>query len=111
MLMCTVTVLTYFLAGVAKVTGPWDVVVDGRALREQIAVDALRKELLGEAHHRCFIRSSSNAVVRRHGRVAHHRAGARMLHRRLAHSWAIGAFLMHWGILFIMGIKFISLRV
>jgi hypothetical protein len=49
-LMCAVTVITYFLAGVAKVAGPlgwsWG---SGEALRSQIAVDAMRKELLGSA--------------------------------------------------------------
>ena len=47
-LMCALTVSTYFNTGVAKLAGPlglgW---ISGRALRSQMAVDQLRKELLG----------------------------------------------------------------
>src|SRR5918992_966702 len=48
-LMRTVTTLPYVLAGVAKVAGPlgwrW---ASGESLRRQVAVDGLRKELLGD---------------------------------------------------------------
>ena len=48
-LLCAITVSTYLLSGMAKVAGPlgwaW---VHGEAFRSQIAMDALRKELLGK---------------------------------------------------------------
>ena len=48
-LMCALTVSAYFVTAVAKLSGPlglsW---ISGQALRSQMAVDAMRKELLGE---------------------------------------------------------------
>src|SRR6266516_1477341 len=49
-LICAVTVLAYFVTGVAKLAGPlgWSWAT-GEALRSQVAADAVRKEVLGDA--------------------------------------------------------------
>jgi hypothetical protein len=110
-LMSTVTALTYFLAGVAKVAGPlgwrWG---DGEALRAQVMVDGLRKELLGEEaapladalHDRLplFKALGYGSLLMELG------APAALLDVRLSRLWALNAFAMHWGIYFIMKIKF-----
>jgi hypothetical protein len=109
--MNTLTLTCYFLAAVAKLKGPlgrrW---VTGEALRSQVAVDGLRKELLG---------SSAAPLARTiYERVELYRllavgsmlieAGApiALLNQRLARLWALGALGMHWGIFMIMGIRF-----
>lgn len=110
-LVNTVTVLTYFVSGVAKVKGPlgrrW---ASGEALRSQVAVDGLRKELLGDG--------AAPLAYTLYNRVALFRllavgslavelgAPVVLAHPRLARAWAINAFLMHWGIYAVMNIKF-----
>lgn len=110
-LMSTVTVLTYFLAGVAKVAGPlgwrWG---DGEALRSQIMADGLRKELLDE--------KASPLAYALHDKLPLFRAlgvgslalevcaPLALLDRRLSRLWVLGAFGMHWGIYLLMQIKF-----
>lgn len=113
-LMSVVTVLTYFVAGVAKFAGPlgksW---TDGEAMRAQIGVDALRKDLLGSEGEK-----SSPLVSRLYRRKWIFRAAGLgslileacaplfLVDRRLAKLWAVGTFGMHWGIYFVMKIKF-----
>lgn len=110
-LMNTVTTLTYFLAGVAKVKGPlgwrW---ASGEVLRSQIAVDALRKETLGgsgEAPRLIFydqvplLRALALGSL-----VTELAAPVAIVDRRLGRLWVLGAFLMHWGIYAMMRIKF-----
>ncbi len=110
-LICLVTLLTYFLAGVAKVAGPlgwtW---ATGDALRSQVAVDALRKELLGGGASRLvfllydhvwvFTVMAVSALVLELG------APVAFCFSRISRFWAVTAFLFHWGVLFVMGIKF-----
>ncbi|MCG8448380.1 MAG: hypothetical protein MI725_02215 [Pirellulales bacterium] len=110
-LMCAVTLVTYFLAGVAKVAGPlgWSW-AGGEALRSQIAVDALRKELLSSGGPELafalydqvwlFTALGVGTFVLELG------APLALLNKRLAQFWAINAFFMHWGIYFIMDINF-----
>lgn len=111
MLICTVTVLTYFLCGVAKVTGPmgWSWCL-GDAMRDQIAADALRKDLLGSnvspLVYSLYHQTLLFAVMGLSTFIIELGAPAALLHPRLGRAWAIGAFLMHWGILFIMDINF-----
>lgn len=110
-LMSTVTVLTYFLAGVAKVAGPlgrqW---ANGEALRGQVAVDGLRKELLGKkAAPLAYILYDKLPLFGAMGfgsLVMELAAPVALFHKRLSRFWAANAFLMHWGIFFVMGIKF-----
>jgi len=110
-LMNAATVSTYFVGGVAKVVGPlgwgW---ARGEALRSQVAVDGLRKELLGEG--------AAPLASRLHDKLPLFRvmglsslalellAPLALADRRLARLWAVGTFQMHWGILLVMGIKF-----
>jgi hypothetical protein len=110
-LICAVTVLSYLVTGVAKVAGPlgtsW---ATGEALRSQVAADALRKELLGDAGSPLFYvlydelwLFTALAVATL---VLELGAPVALLNKRLAQGWALGAFLMHWGVYFIMSIKF-----
>ena len=110
-LLCAVTVATYCVAGVAKVTGDlgWSWIV-GEALRDQIAVDALRKEVLGARASPLafalydqiwlFSAAGTGTLLLELG------APLALLHRRLSTLWVLGAFCMHWGILLVMGIQF-----
>jgi hypothetical protein len=110
-LMNVATALTYFVAGVAKVVGPlgwgW---ARGEALRGQVAVDGLRKELLGACASRLAYRLHDKLPVYRAmglGSLALELAApAALADRRLARAWAVGTCSMHWGILLVMGIKF-----
>ena len=110
-LICTVMLLTYFLAGVAKVAGPlgWSWAT-GEVLRGQVAFDTLRKDLLSGGGSPLtsmlydqpwlFTLLAIGSLALELG------APVVLLHRRLAHLWVVGAFLMHWGIYFMMEINF-----
>ena len=111
-LICAITVATYLLAAVAKVAGPlgWSW-ADGEALRSQVGFDALRKDLLGSGappmaaflfgHLWLFTAIGVGSLA------IEMAAPVALFGRRLGWLWAIGAFLMHWGIAFIMGISFL----
>ena len=110
-LMCLVTALTYFLSAMAKLAGPlgwaW---IDGEAMRGYLAVDGLRKELLGEGasplifalydYVGLFTMLAAVSLVIELGALP------ALLHRSVARAWAIYAFFMHWGIVYLMGINF-----
>lgn len=110
-LMCSVTAATYVLSAFAKIFGDlgWDWLTD-EAMRSQIAVDALRKEVFaGQAspwfewiypHTGIFFGMGLLAMVVELG------APLALFYRRLGMLWAALAFLMHWGIMIIMGIDF-----
>ncbi len=110
-LMGTVTVLTYFVCGVAKVMGPlgWSWAT-GEGLRSQVAVDGLRKELLGDGatpmaftlyeHVHLFTIMAAGSLALELG------APLAIANRRLGWLWAFATFAMHWGIYFVMGISF-----
>ncbi len=110
-LMNTITVTTYVLAAVAKLKGPlgrrW---TSGESLRRQIGVDGMRKELLGDGAAPMSVRLWNQVLLFRLLAVGSMliEAGAplALVHRRLGQTWAINAFLMHWGIFLLMGIKF-----
>ena len=103
--------LTYLLAGLAKLTGAdgmrW---ASGASLRSHVAVDALRKELLGESanplvrvlgpHTGLFTVMAVGSLVLELG------APFALVDRRLGRLFAVGAFSMHWGIKVIMRITF-----
>jgi predicted DCC family thiol-disulfide oxidoreductase YuxK len=110
-LVCAATTAGYFLAGLAKVAGEsgWSW-ASGESLRGQIAADAIRKALLGEStsalsfflydHLWLFTIIGVMSLVVELG------APLALLDRRAGMFWAINAFLMHWGIFFIMSIAF-----
>jgi hypothetical protein len=110
-LICAVTAMSYFVSGFAKVCGPegfaWAL---GGSLRDQVAVDALRKEVLELQSPALawmlyeqvwlFTLIGVGTLVIELG------APLFLLERRLSRLWAVSAWLMHWGIFFIMGILF-----
>jgi hypothetical protein len=110
-LICAVTVATYLLAGVAKVAGPlgwaW---ATSEGLRSQVAADTLRKEVLGDTgsalFHALYDQVWLFALLAPASLALELLAPAVLLNKRLARGWAVSAFLMHWGIYFLMGITF-----
>jgi hypothetical protein len=110
-LIKTLTALTYFVAGVAKLKGPlgrrW---ATGESLRSQVLVDGLRKELMGDgAAPLAFTLYRQLALFRLlavGSLLMELGAPLALLDRRLARLWAVNVFLMHWGIYLIMRIKF-----
>lgn len=110
-LMCAVTVLVYFLCGVAKVAGPlgwgW---ASGEVLWSQVAVDGLRKELLGSGAtpltFTLYEYRSLLTIMAAGSLVLELGAPAAMANRRLGWLWCLATFAMHWGIFAVMGIRF-----
>ena len=111
-LMCAVTMITYFLAGVAKVNGEagWRWAL-GSNLRDQIAYDALYKELIdleGASaaiwfiydHPEALIPAATLALVLELG------APLALLNRRLGQVYSFGLIGMHWGIKLSMRLTF-----
>jgi predicted DCC family thiol-disulfide oxidoreductase YuxK len=110
-LLCAATLATYFMSGLAKVYGDlawaW---VDGSAMRSQVAVDSLRKDMLGESATPLFeyiypqtwlflLMGLGTMVIE---------LGAPFVvgSRRLGKIWAVLTWLLHIGIFFVMGITF-----
>ncbi|MBA2470488.1 MAG: hypothetical protein H0V37_13870 [Chloroflexia bacterium] len=110
-LMNAVTVATYFLAGVAKLKGPsgleW---ASGEQLRRQIAVDALRKEVLGKPAapmaYTLYRQDGLFRILAVGSLVIETLAPLVLADKRLARFWALNAWAMHWGILALMNITF-----
>src|SRR2546423_2722407 len=110
-LLCAVTVLAYFVTGLAKVASPmgWSWAT-GEVIRSQVAADALRKEVLGETggplfrllYHQVWLFTMMGILTF----VVELGAPLALLNKRVAWVWAAVAFMMHWGILLIMGITF-----
>jgi predicted DCC family thiol-disulfide oxidoreductase YuxK len=110
-LLCAATLATYFLSGLAKVYGDlawaW---VDGSAMRSQVAVDSLRKDMLGESatplfeyiypQTWLFLLMGLGTMVIELG------APFVLASRKLGKIWAILTWLLHIGIYFVMGITF-----
>jgi len=110
-LMCAVTGITYCLAGIAKLATPAGIMwAKGEALRDQVGVDTLRKEVLGSEpgmlapfffdHIWIFTVMGIATLIVEAG------APLVMANRRLSQLWSIAVIGMHWGIFFIMGIRF-----
>jgi hypothetical protein len=108
--LCLVTVLAYFLAGVAKLKlagGPW---LEGELLRRQIAYDNLRKLELGTSV------SALGPWIVRHPAVFPVLAVGTMLvelgaplalfRRRIAAAWVAAAWGFHVGVVLFMSIGF-----
>jgi predicted DCC family thiol-disulfide oxidoreductase YuxK len=110
-LICTVTLAAYFLAGIAKLAGElaleW---ANGSAMRAQIAVDALRKQVLGADtpplfdwlydHAWLFFLMGVLTFFLELG------APLVLIRKRLTWIWVVLTWMMHWGIYLIMGISF-----
>ncbi|WP_226294363.1 DCC1-like thiol-disulfide oxidoreductase family protein [Aquimarina algicola] len=110
-LICAATVCTYLLSGIAKVAGDlaleW---ANGSAMRSQVAVDALRKEILVAETSPFFSFIYEHAwlflVMGILTFVIELGAPIALVKRRWGMVWAVMTWLMHWGIFFIMGITF-----
>ena len=110
-LISALTVTTYWLAGMAKIMGElgfaW---AGGGALRSQIAVDIIRKEV--------FLKDTASlayllyeqvwlfAILGTMSLVLELLAPLALADRRLGRMWAVQGFLMHWGIFLLMSIRF-----
>jgi hypothetical protein len=110
-LLCLVTTLTYFVSGVAKVSGPlglaWGT---GESLRSQIAYDVWRKQLL-VADHPTLIFSVYDQLwlftaLGVGTLIVELGAPLAVLSGWIALLWVPSAFLMHQGIQLLMGISF-----
>lgn len=109
-LMAIILVVTYLLAGWMKLRNGGRDWVDGEVLRNQIAYDNLRKELLGSQH------SPIGGWLVRYNWVFTPMAWATvaielgaplaLVGRRLRTAWAIGAWGFHVGIVVLMAISF-----
>jgi hypothetical protein len=108
--LCLVTVLAYFLAGVAKLKlagGPW---LEGELLRRQIAYDNLRKIELGTyvfplgpwlvKHRAVFPALAVGTMLVELG------APLALVWGRVARAWVVAAWGFHVGVLLCMSIAF-----
>ncbi len=110
-LMCAATVATYFLAGVSKLMGgaglAW---ATGEVLRDQILVDALRKDVLGsEVSDWAFSTVDSTGVLfplAVGALVLELGAPLALLHRRAGWVFGVATLGLHWGIKAVMDITF-----
>jgi predicted DCC family thiol-disulfide oxidoreductase YuxK len=110
-LMCALVVSAYFVTAVAKLSGPMGVEwMTGGNLRSQMAVDAIRKELLGEApnrvSHALYGMLPLFSVLSVGSLCLELLAPLALLNRRVGWFWAANTFMMHWGIFFVMHITF-----
>jgi hypothetical protein len=109
-LMAVLTTITYLLAGIAKLRIAGLDWIDGELLRNQIAVDNLRKALLGDPtaplatlfleHPKHLLVFSALTLVLELG------APLALLHRRVGYVWAITAWAFHLGVVLLMNIWF-----
>jgi hypothetical protein len=110
-LMATITVLTYVLAGVAKLRNAGFAWLAGEVLLSHVAWDNLRKLELGDLHSpigaalsaypAVFVPLAWMSVVLELG------APIALFGPRLARIWAAGMWAFHVGVLLIMAIAFV----
>jgi hypothetical protein len=110
-LMNAFTTAAYFLAGVAKLKGPlglrW---ATGEGLRSQVAVDGLRKEVLGERGgvlaRWMYPRLGLYRLLAIGSLLTEVGAPSALAGGRYGRLWAFNTLGMHWGIYLVMHIKF-----
>ena len=110
-LLVALIVATYFLAGIAKLRTAGTAWIDGEVLRNHIAVDNLRKVLLGDRiapfatvfleHPAWFSIFSVMSIALEVG------APVALAHARLGRLWAYGAWGFHVGVVLLMNVWFI----
>jgi hypothetical protein len=109
-LLAALTAATYVLAGVAKLRIAGADWLDGELLRNHIAVDNLRKALLGD-----FIAPLAHPFLDHPGQLVVFAimtllielgAPLALLHRRIGYLWALGAWGFHVGVVLMMNIWF-----
>jgi hypothetical protein len=109
-LVCAVTVLTYFLAGVAKLRESGLAFIDGETLRNYVAFDNVRKAELGSVHSPLgaallgFPRLFSFLALASFGLELG--APLALLSRRLGRVWSVAVWGFHLGVLALMAIGF-----
>ena len=110
-LMAALTVATYLIAGIAKLRLGGLAWLDGETLRNQIAIDNLRKELLGAPTAvlatELLDHPTSLAIVSALTLVVELGAPLALLHRRLARVWVLAAWGFHVGVVLTMNIWFL----
>jgi hypothetical protein len=109
-LLVALTAATYVVAGIAKLRIAGTSWLDGEQLRNHVAIDNLRKALLGDPvsplaiplldHPALFTGFSLATLVIELG------APVALLGGRIAVTWAIGAWLFHLGVMLVMTILF-----
>lgn len=109
-LLLAIAVVTYVLAGIAKLRIAGMAWLDGEQLRNQIAVDNLRKALLGDSiaplatpfldHPGGFTVFSVGTIILELGSIV------ALVHPRLGRWWALGAWGFHVGVVMLMNIWF-----
>lgn len=110
-LLAALTVATYMLAGIAKLRIAGIGWIDGELLRNQIAIDNLRKAVLGDGiapfahlvldHPDALVPFSAMSMALEVG------APVALLHRKIGYVWTIGAWGFHLGVVLLMNIWFI----
>ena len=112
MLVAATATISYFLSGVAKLAGPEGLAwASGEALRAQVSVNAIRYDILTpigsaplfvlliEQTWLFWLMGLGTFVLELGAPLA-------LAHRKVGKLWALATFGLHWGIFFIMGIKF-----
>ncbi len=109
-LLVALTVATYMLAGIAKLRIAGFAWLDGELLRNQIAIDNLRKLLLGDStatlgttllHHPTIMTAFSVLTI-----VLELGSPVALIGGRIARLWALGAWGFHVGVILLMNIWF-----
>jgi hypothetical protein len=109
-LLAVLTVATYVLAGIAKLRIAGVDWLDGELLRNQIAVDNLRKALLGDPvaplAHLVLDHPSQLVVFSVLTLVIELGAPLALLDRRIGYVWVLAAWGFHAGVVLMMNIWF-----
>jgi hypothetical protein len=109
-LLAVLTIATYVLAGVAKLRIAGLDWIDGEQLRNQIAVDNLRKALLGDGvaplAYLVLERPSPLIVFSVLTLAIELGAPLALVGRRLGHVWVVSAWGFHAGVVLLMNIWF-----
>lgn len=110
-LMMAVSTAPYVLSGIAKLVGPMGLSwMTGEVMRDQVATDTLRKIVLGtsssDAIYWLYDQPLLFALLALTTMVVELGSPLVLGSRKWAMRWAVVAYLMHWGILFIMDITF-----
>ncbi|MCA9675660.1 MAG: hypothetical protein KC464_11535, partial [Myxococcales bacterium] len=105
-----VTVITYVLAGVAKLRMAGWAWIDGEQLRNQIAFDNLRRAVMGVPPSPLAVPLLESpwlfSALAALTMVVEVGAPLAMVHRRIAAAWAVTAWSFHVGVLALMHIAF-----
>ncbi len=109
-LLAALTAATYVLAGIAKLRIAGFDWLDGELLRNQIAIDNLRKALLGDhvapLAHLVLDHPSPLVVFSAAALVIELGAPLALAGRRLGYAWALAAWGFHAGVVLLMNIWF-----